>query len=171
MAPRRGAIVVMDAQQQTIALTGAGIVECRLNPRSPTLRIRGCTYCHAAPIGKPSGKCRIKGEHLCGNKCAHRRRTTGNLDWHVCIRPTSYVFRRAFSPYRHAACAWLVAVYVAYPDLLAHSVFPHSERGGSPCPGLAWIYGSIGPVPNPGPSSTFFGFWCLKRRQKDARID
>jgi len=49
--PSRG-IVVMDAQQQTIALTGAGIVECRLNPRSPTLRIRGCTYCRAAPIGE-----------------------------------------------------------------------------------------------------------------------
>jgi hypothetical protein len=49
-------------QQQTIALAGAGIVECRLNPRSPTLLIRGCTYCHTAPIGSSSGKCPLNGE-------------------------------------------------------------------------------------------------------------
>jgi len=35
--PSRGKIVVMNAPQQTIALAGAGIVECRLNPRSPTV--------------------------------------------------------------------------------------------------------------------------------------
>src|SRR5208282_4723055 len=57
MAPRRWEIVVMDARQQTIALAGAGAVVCRSSPRSPTLRIRGCTYCPGAPGGTPSAKC------------------------------------------------------------------------------------------------------------------
>jgi len=37
---------------------GSSAREPRLNRRSPTLHIRGCTYCHAAPIGRPSGNAR-----------------------------------------------------------------------------------------------------------------
>ena len=46
--PSRWKIVALDAHNQTIALAGAGIVKCRLNPSSPTPRIRGCTYCTGA---------------------------------------------------------------------------------------------------------------------------
>jgi hypothetical protein len=51
----------MDAQQQTIAFAGTGIVECRLIPRSSIPRIRGCTYCPGAPVRRLSEKCRLKG--------------------------------------------------------------------------------------------------------------
>src|SRR6516162_4532458 len=84
---------------------------------------------------------RIKGKHLCRSECARRRRAEGNLDWHVCIGPAPYVFRCAFSTHWYATCAWLVVVAAANPALLADSVFAPSKRGGSPCPGLAWIYG------------------------------
>jgi hypothetical protein len=59
--PSRGDCCHGCALQQTIALADTGIVECRLNPRSPTLRIRGCTYCPGAPVGRLSGECPIKG--------------------------------------------------------------------------------------------------------------
>ena len=45
----------MDAQQQTTALAGTGIVECRLNPRSPTLRIRVARIVPGHPYGNYRG--------------------------------------------------------------------------------------------------------------------
>src|SRR5208282_2780412 len=66
--PLKGKLLSWMLNKQTIALAGAGILKCR-ESASPTLRIRGCTYCPGAParklsgrgrMGRPSGKCRLK---------------------------------------------------------------------------------------------------------------